>query len=229
MNANACGVARHFVPTRVAGLLLALAIAPAFPAGSFATLEAYVREVGGDAPSGGAMASSATHLFGALLWPCAARHACEFPDSRAGAVFVLKKVADGRLEEEARSAWFEWPIVAATPVIDRVEAEGTDRFSVSIQRFATLGQNMYRFALRDGAWVLSGFECDAQYMSPEDGDESVGDSGTRRSVNLLTGRWVETRHKANRSHSRIEGRRPVQPIPLSAFDPYSPKLPGGCT
>ncbi len=186
---------------------------------SFASLDEYLSNLGGSKPGQIATADDSEHIFGMAQWPCLPQHSCSAGTRYVASVFVLKKLPDGRLKEVTHSAPpFEWPENAHSVGMDGAERKRSDSFSVSFHHFSPTGREEFTFVRRDSIWLFAGIDCGFIYM--EDGDEAVGDSRSNKSINLLTGRAIETRYSANKLRATATTKVPIRRIPLSRFSPY---------
>ena len=185
---------------------------------SFGTLDEYLLNLGGSKAEAQETASDKEHIFGMAQWSCRPQDSCGSGTRYVASVFVLEKMQDGRLREVTHSTpLFKWPETTKGVGLDETVRKRPDSFSISFHHFFS-GNEEFTFARRNSVWLLAGIDCGFIWM--EDGDEAVGDSRSDKSINVLTGRSIETRYKANRLRSRKEMKTAIHPVPLSNFTPY---------
>lgn len=185
---------------------------------SFDTLDQYVSKLGGSKPEALATDGDAEHVFGIAKWSCQPKNSCSPGTRFVASVFVLKKLPDGRLVEVTHSAPpFEWPEGTNGVGLNETVRKRPDSFSISFHHFFT-GNQEFSFVLRNSIWLLAGIDCSSIWK--DDGDEAVGDSRSEKSINLLSGRSIETRYKANKPRSTKAMKIAIRPVHLSNFTPY---------
>ena len=170
---------------------------------------------------------SATHVFGAAVWSCNGDGLCEEGNHRLGSVFVLKKVSGGFVES-GRSKPFQWQESGSTPALEAVEARRTDAFEVSLTHFSPTGSHKLIFVHRNSEWILAGSELYFLRMIEEHGDEAVGDTMDKQSINYLTGKVIETHYRANEWYSERACNASRLRVSLADFDPFEEALSVYC-
>lgn len=188
-------------------------------AATFDSVDSYLATITGVGPSNTATAQSNDRVIGVVQWVCPG--AC---DSRyVASVFVLDRNIDGSLVEFARSKAFEWQESAKTPALESVEIEN-GKFFVTLHHFAPTGQTRFTFVYRGNEWLLAGSDTHFLSMIPDHGDEAVGDTIDKRSVNFLTGEIVEAHYRANAWHSERMCSTAILRVTLEDVDLFDDRL-----